>query len=545
MKYSEHKQRLGLLFPFKYDVCIALTFMLITAAAQLMLPKIVNYYVDGNAPPSLFDIFHFLVLIAIIIFSIISAVRFYLFEKLGIKVITRLRLKLHKTLLIKTASYYDRNNIAELAGRIQSDTQTLKDVLTTSAALALRSAVVAIGCIIMMFTLSTMLSLILLFCIPIFIFATKMLSKKVEALSESEQNALAKTNKIAFDNLNCHTLIKLYNWFGSSQKRYSKTNSHYAFCAKKTASAIAIFQGFFNFLIFSSLILMLIIGSHLIQQKNLTIGELASYVLYLGMTFTSLNMLAGFWAEWMHSLGATRYLFDLLKSESDIEPQLPLKKVAFGDVYFENISFHYPGHATQLIFDKLNLHIKHGQTTIISGPSGNGKSTLAKLLLGYYLPTEGKIRIGNLYLTSQNINSYRNSIAYVEQDPILFSSSVLENLIPEVGLTPTKLQMEKVIAACKKANAHSFISQLPQGYNTKIGDRGGLLSGGQKQRIAIARAFLQEPELVILDEFTSALDKENQYSIEQAIKNLLIGKTVIIISHKHSQINGAENLIQL
>ncbi|MFK3858527.1 ABC transporter ATP-binding protein [Pseudoalteromonas rhizosphaerae] len=545
MKYSEHKQRLGLLFPFKYDVCIALTFMLITAAAQLMLPKIVNYYVDGNAPPSLFDIFHFLVLIAIIIFSIISAVRFYLFEKLGIKVITRLRLKLHKTLLIKTASYYDKNNIAELAGRIQSDTQTLKDVLTTSAALALRSAVVAIGCIIMMFTLSTMLSLILLFCIPIFIFATKMLSKKVEALSESEQNALAKTNKIAFDNLNCHTLIKLYNWFGSSQKRYSKTNSHYAFCAKKTASAIAIFQGFFNFLIFSSLILMLIIGSHLIQQKNLTIGELASYVLYLGMTFTSLNMLAGFWAEWMHSLGATRYLFDLLKSESDIEPQLPLKKVAFGDVYFENISFHYPGHATQLIFDKLNIHIKHGQTTIISGPSGNGKSTLAKLLLGYYLPTEGKIRIGNLYLTSQNINSYRNSIAYVEQDPILFSSSVLENLIPEVGLTPTKLQMEKVIAACKKANAHSFISQLPQGYNTKIGDRGGLLSGGQKQRIAIARAFLQEPELVILDEFTSALDKENQYSIEQAIKNLLIGKTVIIISHKHSQINGAENLIQL
>lgn len=538
-------QRLSLLFPFKFDVCIALTFMLITAVAQLALPKVVNYYVDGHAPASLFDIFHLLVLIAIIIFSMISAIRFYLFEKLGIKVITKLRLNLHKTMLIKTSGYYDKNNIAELAGRIQSDTQTLKDVLTTSAALALRSAIVAIGCIIMMFTLSTMLSLILLFCIPIFILATKILSKKVEALSESEQNALAKTNKIAFDNLNCHTLIKLYNWFGSSQKRYSKTNSHYALCAKKTALAIAIFQGFFNFLIFSSLILMLIIGSHLIQQKTLTIGELASYVLYLGMTFTSLNMLAGFWAEWMHSLGATRYLFELLISEDDTEPQAPLKKVAFGDIYFEKISFHYPSHSNQLIFDKLNLHIKHGQTTIISGPSGNGKSTLAKLLLGYYLPTEGKIRIGDLYLTSQNINSYRSSIAYVEQDPILFSSSILENLIPEADLIPTELQMERVIAACKKANAHSFISQLPQGYNSQIGDRGSLLSGGQKQRIAIARAFLQDPELVILDEFTSALDKENQYSIEQAIKNLLIDKTVIIISHKHSDLNEAENLIQL
>lgn len=538
-------QRLSLLFAFKYDVCIAIIIMLITAAAQLMLPKIVNYYVDGNAPPSLFDIFHLLVLIAIILFSIVSAVRFYLFEKLGIKVITQLRLKLHKKLLIKTASYYDKNNIAELAGRIQSDTQTLKDVLTTSAALALRSAIVAIGCIIMMFTLSTILSLILLFSIPIFILATKILSKKVEALSEYEQNALAKTNKVAFDNLNCHTLIKLYNWFKSSQKRYSITNSHYASCAKKTASAIAIFQGFFNFLIFSSLILMLILGSHLIQQKAITIGELASYVLYLGMTFTSLNMLAGFWAEWMHSLGATRYLFDLLKSKDDIEPQYPIEKVTFGDIHFEDISFHYPDHETQLIFDELNLHIKHGRTTIISGPSGKGKSTLAKLLLGYYLPTDGKIRIGNLYLTSQNINSYRNSIAYVEQDPILFSSSILENLIPDCGSTPTELQMEKVISACKKANAHSFISQLPQGYNTKIGDRGSLLSGGQKQRIAIARAFLQEPELVILDEFTSALDKENQLSIEQALKNLLIEKTVIIISHKRSQINEGENLIQL
>ncbi|OUL56504.1 ABC transporter ATP-binding protein [Pseudoalteromonas ulvae] len=545
MNQSDHIQRLKLIAPYKKEVFFALSIMLVTAVAQLALPKLVNYYVDGLAPATLFASFHLYTLLAIIVFSLLSAVRFYLFERLGIKVVSHFRLTIHKTLLHKTASYFDAINIAELASRINADTQMLKDALTTSAAQAIRATTITIGCIIMMFTLSTTLSLVLLFCIPTFIFATKLLSKKIEPLSEREQDALAKTNKIAFDNLNGHTLIKLYSWFGSSQNRYHNTTQSYITCAKRTISAIAVFQAFFNFLIFSSLIIMLILGSHLIKQNTLTIGELASYVLYLGMAFTSLNSLASFWAEWVHTLGATRYLFQLLDNDNDVEPLAQSKRRFIGDIRFRDVSFYYPNKPEKHIFEKLNIQIKQGQTTVISGPSGNGKSTLAKLLLGYYLPTNGEIMIGNHSLNKLSIACFRKTIAYVEQEPIMFSSSIIENLIPEATNTPTPDQMNRVISACKKANAHDFIEQLPDGYFTQICDRGNQLSGGQKQRIAIARAILHEPEVVILDEYTSALDIENQQVIEQAMHNLLVNKTVIIISHKQEHIANADNLILL
>lgn len=545
MSILDHTQRLKLLLPFKNEVALALVIMFLTAAAQLLIPKLVNFYVDGHAPSSLLDPFHFFVIVSIIFFSIFSALRFYLFECLGLKVVTNFRLRLHDALLFKNTSYYDSNNIAELASRINSDTQILQDILTTSAALAIRSAVVFLGCILMMFTLSTTMSVVLLICIPIFIVATNLLSKKIESLSEAEQLALAKTNKVAFDNLNCHMLIKLYNWFTSSQKRYQKTNQQYVTCAKKTLHAITFFQGFFNFLIFSSLIVMLMLGTHLIQQNALSVGELTSYALYLGMAFTSLNSLSGFWAEWSHCLGATNYLFDLLNNNANSEVRGVPQKVSFGDIKFNDVSFYYPSNPERKVFENLNLTIRKGEKTVLTGPSGNGKSTLAKLLLGYYLPTDGTITIDGHSLNKENIASYRSTIAYVEQEPMLFSSTIIENLLPDVTIPLAGEQMQKVVEACKKANAHEFIQQLPNGYETEISDRGNQLSGGQKQRIAIARALLQEPELVILDEFTSALDKENQQHIEQAMDCLLAGKTVLTISHKESQIDNADRLVLL
>ncbi len=545
MSILEHSQRLKLLLPFKNEVAVALVIMFLTAAAQLLIPKLVNFYVDGHAPSSLLDPFHFFVIVSIIIFSIFSALRFYLFECLGLKVVTDFRLRLHDALLFKNTSYYDSNNVAELASRINSDTQILQDILTTSAALAIRSAVVFFGCILMMFTLSTIMSVVLLICIPIFIVATNLLSKKIESLSEAEQLALAKTNKVAFDNLNCHMLIKLYNWFTSNQKRYQKINLQYVTCAKKTLHAITFFQGFFNFLIFSSLIVMLMLGTHLIQQNALSVGELTSYALYLGMAFTSLNSLSGFWADWSHCLGATNYLFDLLNNNDNSEVRGDPQKVSFGDIKLDNVSFYYPSNPERKVFENLSLTIRRGEKTVLTGPSGNGKSTLAKLLLGYYLPTDGTITIDGHSLNKENIASYRSIIAYVEQEPMLFSSTIIENLLPDVTIPLAGEQMQKVVEACKKANAHEFIQQLPNGYDTEISDRGNQLSGGQKQRIAIARALLQEPELVILDEFTSALDKENQQHIEQAMDHLLAGKTVLTISHKESQIDNADRLVLL
>ncbi|NOU52489.1 ABC transporter ATP-binding protein [Pseudoalteromonas sp. JBTF-M23] len=542
--YQAHKQRLSLLSPYQKDTFVALLIMVITAAAQLTLPEIANYYIDGHAPTTLLDPFHLWIMAFIMIFALLSALRFYLFESLGIKVITRFRTSLHKALLNKPSSYFDEINAAELTSRINADTHMLKDVLTTSAALFLRSALIVCGCIIMMLSISYLLSAVLLLLIPIFVYATKLLTNKIESLAEYEQDALAKTNKVAFDNLNCHTLIKLYNWFDSSQHRYEGANKTYMSYAYKTIYSISTFQGFFNLLIYSCLISMLILGSHQIAKGQLSIGELTSFVLYLGMAFTSLNTLSGFWAEWCQSIGATKYLFELESMQprnASAQPRI----ISIEDIQFKDVSFAYPNKAQQTVLFELNCKIKKGQKNVIAGPSGSGKSTIAKLLLGYYSPTSGKILVGDNVLDEQGFINLRQQTAYVEQEPLFMSLSILDNLLPEAMGTPSEQQMQKVVQACKQANAHDFIMTLPDGYNTHMGDRGNLLSGGQKQRLAIARALLKEPEMVILDEFTSALDAANRQGIEDALNNLLKNKTVLVISHQQSHIEHADNLITL
>ena len=277
---------------------------------------------------------------------------------------------------------------------------------------------------------------------------------------------------------------------------------------------------------------MLLLGAWQIQNNQITVGELSAFALYLAMAFTCINTLADFFADWMQCIGATNYLFSLNK-DSNAQSQLgaTLGQQQLHSQSLENISFNYPSRPESKIFDNFNLKIKQGETVVLKGPSGAGKSTLLKILMGFYQPTNGQLLINNQPINNDNYSVLRDHISYVEQEPVLFSTSIFENLSLVVPDKPEDLVETLIIEACKKANAHEFIMALPEQYQTQVGDRGTQLSGGQKQRLAIARALLKQSEILILDEYTSALDKDNSDSLQKVVNKNFSEKTVIIVSH--------------
>ncbi|MCV2885686.1 ABC transporter ATP-binding protein/permease [Aestuariibacter sp. AA17] len=539
---NRHMQRIAILAPFTGLAIWALTLMVLTALIQLLFPQIVNYYVEGNQPDTLLSPLNIGLFFGAITFAILSALRFYLFEQLGIKAITRFRQQIHNRILDKNTHFFEQANISEMSSRLTVDTQELRQTITISASLFLRATLITVGSAVMMFMTSPLLSSILLVLVPAFFFATRWLGSKLDTYSQRVQNNLAKTSQVAFDNFNCHILTKIYNFKAQANHRYEDAQQKYYTSATDENRLFAGFQATFTGLVYASMITMLIVGSFLVSKNTLTVGELTAFVLYLGMAYTSLNGMSGFWAEWMQSVGATQYLFDILNEDSNNDVISSKEAIVAGDIQLSSLSFTYPQQASKPVIKELNARFEYGKCTALVGPSGAGKSTLIKLLMGLYEPTNGHICIGEQRIERKHIPALRGAIAYVEQDPVLFNASILENLQFAAGSTPPP-PLEEVIDACKRANAHDFISKLPNGYHTLIGDRGGQLSGGQKQRIAIARAFLKKANIVILDEFTSALDEENQTLLNDAIAALKKDKMVIYITHKPTQIELADNIV--
>lgn len=542
---TPHIQRLKLLLPFKSLIFFSLTVMVVTVFFQLSIPKVIEYYVDNAAVLSLLSANTLWTMVGVLSFSCLCALRFYLFELLGLKVIARFKKELHQKLLRMSNTFYDQNNMAELSGRLMADTERLKEIVTTDLALFLRATLMSIGCIVMMFQISFELSIILLVSIPILVVFTKVLGSKLAHYSASIQSELANSNKVAFDNLNCHSLVKLYDAHAKANLEYNNAIYMHVSESKKGNKVIALYQGSFNFLMYSCLFIILSMGTLLISKNSITIGDLTAYTLYSGMVLMNFSGVSGFWTEWMQTIGATNYVFDILNNEDDLEPFSKNKLSLKGRVTFEHVSFYYPNKPEELIIDDISFSLNQGEKLVLKGSSGNGKTTIAKLLMGFYLPTAGKIILNGVDLCKNNINDFRHSIAYVEQDPLLFSTSIFDNICLSGDIGSEIELRKKVKEACIKANIHEFIESLPQGYDSLVGDRGAQLSGGQKQRIAIARALLKDADIIILDEYTSALDDKNRALLDDAINNLVGLKTVIVISHNQSQVDTLGSILTI
>ncbi len=543
-----HLRRLQLVKPFIGRLLLGFLVMLIAIVIQLSFPKAVSYFVDNISKESTIDwltVPAILVFVTFIIYCTVTALRFYLFESTGDMIVRRLREKLYSSIIKQEIGFFDTTKTGELTSRLTVDIDMLKDALSMNIAIMTRSFIVGIGGFVMIFGISPLLSALVMLTLPITIILTKWLGRKVRLKFMALQESLSGSLHTAQESFSNIRIIQAFNQSKKAVETYSKTAQSVLHHSLENSRLMATFQGLSTFASFSTLLLVVLVSALLISKGTMTIGELTGFILYAGMVSQSVNSISSLWGQWMRSYGATERVFELLDRVSDVQTYKEGMEIAElqGKVEFDQISFAYPGRQEKKVLSSFSLTIDSGEKVALVGPSGAGKTTVVNLLLGFYEPSEGCIKFDGIDASTLDYVSIRESIAIVEQEPVLFSGTIAENI--GYALSNPHVRLDEIKHAAKMANAHDFIVNFPNGYHTAVGEKGVQLSGGQKQRIAIARALIKNPKILILDEATSALDSESELLVQDALNKLMEGRTTIIIAHRYSTIAQVDKLVVL
>lgn len=533
----------ALLWRFRHRLLLGLLLMTLTVLIQLALPKGLAYFIDHirQPDPVVLNQLALLMLLVVLLQAAAGAARYYIFESTGYMLVTQVRRQLYSAMLAQQVAFFDKHHVGELTSRLAADVEVLHDTLTMGMALSLRSALVFIGALVMLLSISWSLSLVLLLFVPLALGLGHWAGRQIRTRSENMQSAQADCSKVAQEYFSHIKLVKAFNQHHYAREKYRQVSQHSLDISLGNTRIFAGFQGLSLFITFLALLATLWFGAGLIGNGVLSTGELTSFVLYAGMLASSGGTISDFWSEWMRTLGATRQIFRLIDERP--AAQTGSTAVLSGQLCFDNVSFVYPQRPGQQALSQLSFSIQPGSTVALAGASGAGKSTIVNLLLGFYLPAEGKVCFDGQPLPTLDIKALRRQMAVVEQEPSLFCGSIFENIafaVPERQVTLAEVQ-----AAAQQACADDFIRNFPAGYHTQVGEQGTQLSGGQKQRIAIARALLRDPKILILDEATSALDADSERQVQKALEVLMQGRTTIIIAHRFSTITKADQVLVL
>lgn len=544
---------------YRLQWILAISFVFVAAGATLALPIAFRQLIDtGLTSQAIHREFIHLLIIAIVL-ALGTASRFYFMAWLGERVVADMRERVFQNVLRQSPSYFETLQSGEVLSRLTSDTTLIQTLVGTSISLALRSSVMAIGGIGMMLATSPwlagmMVGLLLFTVLPLWAFG-----RRVRKMSRASQDKVADASAIAGEILSAMPTVQAFVREPYEQKRY-RTAVELAFTVAKerikvrsmlTALAIA--------LAFSVIVFVLWVGALQVGSGQITIGQLTQFVLYAALVSGSIGALSEVWGDLQRASGATERLVELIQAKpaiafdhhgiDDSAARLKQKMDMIGvlvatqteAIQFTDVSFSYPSRPTFLALNHLKLAIPKGKSYALVGPSGAGKSTIFSLLLRFYEPQSGAINIFGRTLEQWPIDELRHLIGIVPQEPLIFANSALEN-IRYGRLNATD---DEVIAAAKMAYADEFITSLPEGYHSFLGERGVRLSGGQKQRISIARAILKNPFILLLDEATASLDAESERAVQKALNTLLPGKTALIIAHRLATVLRADRIIVL
>jgi ATP-binding cassette subfamily B protein len=425
--------------------------------------------------------------------------------------------------------FFDSRKTGELTNRLSADTTVIQSTVSTYISMGLRNGAQVVGGVVLLFLTSPVLTLLMLAVVPPVAVGAVVYGRRVRGLSKQVQDALAVSSEVAEENLSGIRTVRSFAAEKSEVERYRKAVDNAFELTRKRIRQSSLFMAGASFGGYAAAAVVLWYGGRQVLDGRLTVGGLASFLIYSLVVAFSLGAIADLWAEFMRASGAAERVFELL----DREPAIPATggarpPVVQGRVEFRDVRFSYPARPDVPV-------------VAIVGPSGAGKSTLAALLARLYDPQGGQILLDGHDLRTLDPEWLRQRIGTVAQEPLLFSSSVADNIrYGRVGAPA-----EEVEAAARAANAHDFISRFPEGYATLVGERGVQLSGGQKQRVAIARAVLKDPRLLVLDEATSALDAESEHLVQDALDRLMRGRTTLIIAHRLSTVVGADRVLVL
>ena len=430
----------------------------------------------------------------------------------------------------------------EVLSRITTDTTLIQSVLGSSASIALRNLLIFLGGLTLMLLTSAKLTVLVLLIVPAVVVPIMVLGRRLRGISRENQDWIAASSGNAGEALGAVQTVQAFTHETESRAKFSELTETSYTVSKRRIQTRAYLTVIVIFLVFSGIVGVLWIGANDVRQGEMSEGTLVQFVIFSVMVAGSVAALSEIWSELQRAAGATERLIELLNAEDTVnDPAVPqaLATPVRGEITFDNVSFHYPTRKDVSALEDVTLTIKPGETVAFVGPSGAGKTTVIQMIQRFYDPQSGVVRLDGHALTEVTRAEFRKHIALVPQDPVIFAASARENI--RFGrLDATDAEVE---AAAKAAAAHEFISKLPEGYDSFVGERGVMLSGGQKQRIAIARAILRDAPVLLLDEATSALDAESERLVQAAVDQLSQDRTTVVVAHRLATVKKADRIV--
>lgn len=535
--------------PYKGKVALALFFLMFTAGISLSLGQGVKMVIDSGFISGSVEQLTNTILLLIGMISLLAFgtfFRFYLMSWLGERVSADIRTAVFNQIIHLHPSYFEENRSGELMSRLTTDTSLLQSIIGSSFSMALRSLFMLLGGLIMLFFTNFKLSMIVVVCVPLVLIPMMIFGRRVRKLASSSQDAIADIGTYAGEIIQNIKVVQSYNHEVIEQKAFGNEVEKAFDVAKKRIKQRAFLFAAVILLTFAAISVMLLVGGMDVIAGRMTGGELGAFVFYAIMVAMSVATVAEVYGELQRAAGSATRLLELLQIESMIsspnhpqrlsEKQSDQGSLAIG---FHHLDFYYPSRPDVAALKDINLAIEHGQTVALVGPSGAGKTTMFEMLQRFYDPQQGYITLHDVMIDQLSLSELRNAMGMVPQQPVLFSTDVMRN----IAYGKPGASFEEVVDAAKRANAHDFIEQLPQGYESFLGEQGVRLSGGQKQRIAIARAILKDPDVLLLDEATSALDAQSEFHVQEALNELMVNRTTIVIAHRLATVIHADKIV--
>ena len=532
-------------FAHKRRIAGALVALVIASAATLVVPVAVRRMIDfgfSDANAGMIRVYFIGMLVVVAALAIASGARYYFVMTLGERVVADLRSDLFDHLTRLDPGFFDAEKTGEIASRLSADTTQLKATFGSSASIALRNLFMFVGAIAMMVVTSAKLSAFVLAAIPVIVLPLFAAGRAVRERSRRAQDALADATAFATESLTAVRVMQSFVAEAFTARRYRDAAQGAYEAARSMAEARGVVTAAAMLLAFGSVVVVLWLGAQDVVAGRMSGGTLMQFVLYAVLGAGALGQLSEVWNEVSQAAGAAARIGDLLAVEPRIVPParpLELMKPVRGEVGFLGVDFAYPGRGHEPALRDVTFRVAPGEVVAIVGPSGAGKSTLFQLALRFFDPTRGVVTLDGVDVSKLDPAALRAEIALVPQEPFIFGASVADN----IAYGAPHATRAAIVAAARKAAADGFISALPQGYDTLLGERGATLSGGERQRIAIARAILKDAPVLLLDEATSALDAENETLVQSALETLMKGRTTLVIAHRLATIVNARRIV--
>lgn len=543
---------LSYLRPYRGKFIAGLLFLFISSLVALTFPTILGALIDAaqgnfkyNFLPRSINAIAIGGFILLFGQAFVSFFRVVWFVQVAERSLADIRRDTYFKLVTLPMDFFANRRVGELNSRISADLSQIQDTLTTTFAEVIRQLVLMVGGVVLLVVVSIKLTLAVLAILPVLIAFAVVFGRFIRNLSRQAQDKLAESNTIVEETLQGIANVKAFVNEAFEAARYDKNLRDVVNIAVRGAKFRGIFASFIVFCMFGTFVGVIWYGSVLVSRGEMHTGDLTTFIMYSIFVGAAMGSFPDLYANVQKAVGASERVLEILGEQGEQvsirEEENAIKQPIRGDLAFQNINFHYPSRPEIEVLKNVSIEANAGQKLAIVGPSGSGKSTMASLVLQFYHPQGGTMLFDGKPADQYALTDIRNQVAIVPQDVLLFGGTIREN----IAYGKRNASELEIIQAAKRANADLFITGFPEGYDTVVGERGVKLSGGQRQRIAIARALLKNPSILILDEATSSLDSESERLVQEALEELMKGRTSIIIAHRLSTIREADKIVVL